>query len=136
MSELDGLAFARLFRSSCTVCGSERLSWGSVGDEVGRLVDSGQDPDNWLSQVARGVGLDVGPGSWRSLPGDVWRAVRSGSSDRLRSGRDGSGLAAAGGTPQAKRAARLPLPTRTVSGLPGTGVARALVRRGLPDVSP
>ncbi len=72
MSEFDGLAFARLFRSSCTVCGSERLSWGSVGDEVGRLVDSGQDPDNWLSQVARGVGLDVGPGllalaAWRCL---------------------------------------------------------------------
>ena len=41
-------------------------------DEVGRLVDSGRDPNDWLSQVARGVGLDVGPGllalaAWRCL---------------------------------------------------------------------
>ena len=35
MTGFDGLAFARMFRSSCTVCGSGRLAWGSVGDEVG-----------------------------------------------------------------------------------------------------
>ena len=55
MSEVDGFAFARLFRSTCTVCGSGRLTWGSVGDEVGRLLDAGQDPDDWLSEVARGA---------------------------------------------------------------------------------
>ena len=67
---IDGLAFARLFRSSCTVCGSGRLSWGSVADEVGRLVDAGQDPDGWLTSVAQGVSVASGPGLLRL---DAWR---------------------------------------------------------------
>ena len=70
MNGIDGLAFARLFRSSCTVCGSGRLSWGSVGDEVGRLVEAGQDADEWLRQVARGIGMLAGPGLLRL---DAWR---------------------------------------------------------------
>jgi hypothetical protein len=66
----DALAFARLFRSNCTVCGSTSLTWGSVADEVGRLVDAGQDPDQWLNQVAQGIGLPVGPALWGL---DAWR---------------------------------------------------------------
>jgi hypothetical protein len=67
---VDSAAFARLFRSSCTVCGSGRLTWGSVGDEVVRLVDAGQDPDPWLVQVGSGLGLVVGS---RLLALDAWR---------------------------------------------------------------
>jgi len=51
------------------VCGSARLTWGSVRDEVGRLVDAGQDPNGWLVQVAQGVGVDVGPAP---LDLDAW----------------------------------------------------------------
>lgn len=73
MSGVDGLAFARLFRSSCSVCGSGGLAWGSVGDVVG----AGHQTDGWLSEVAQGLGLDVGPGllalaAWRcSACGEV-----------------------------------------------------------------
>jgi hypothetical protein len=70
VSGLDGAGFARLFRSTCTVCGSGRLTWGSADDEVGRLVAGGQDADSWLAQVARGLGLVVGPGL---LALDAWR---------------------------------------------------------------
>jgi hypothetical protein len=52
------------------VCGSGRLSWGSVGDEVERLVDAGQDGDVWLGEVAQGLGMRVGP-ALRGL--DAWR---------------------------------------------------------------
>jgi hypothetical protein len=69
VSDVDGSAFARLFRSRCNVCGSERLTWGSVG-EVGGLLDAGQDSNDWLSEVAQGLGMHVGPGlmalsAWR-----------------------------------------------------------------------
>jgi hypothetical protein len=61
VSDLDAVAFARLFRSSCNVCGSSRLIWGSVGDEVGRLQRAGQDPAVWLDEVGQGLGISVGP---------------------------------------------------------------------------
>ncbi len=43
------------------MCGSARLTWGSVGDEVARLRGAGQDPNDWLEQLGEGLGLDVGP---------------------------------------------------------------------------
>lgn len=75
MNRFDERAFARLFRSSCTVCGSARLTWGSVGDEASRLGDAGQDANDWLERVAQGVGVDVGP----ALLGlDAWRCGECG----------------------------------------------------------
>lgn len=64
VSDVDGSAFARLFRSSCSACGSERLIWGSLG-EIG-----GQEPDALLSEVGQGLGMGVGSGllglsAWR-----------------------------------------------------------------------
>jgi hypothetical protein len=67
---LDGAAIARLFRTSCTVCGSGLLAWGSVGDEVGRLVEAGQDADGWLSEVGQGLGM---VNSVALLALDAWR---------------------------------------------------------------
>ncbi|WP_151082274.1 hypothetical protein [Nocardioides cynanchi] len=75
MNGFDGVGFARLFRSTCTVCGSGQLGWGSVGDEVARLVDAHQDADDWLIQVAQGVGMGAGPGL---LELDAWRCLDCG----------------------------------------------------------
>jgi hypothetical protein len=50
--------FARLSRGSCTACGARPLVWGSVGDELVRLVDAGQDGDAWLRRVGQGLGVN------------------------------------------------------------------------------
>lgn len=70
MNGVDEAAFTRLFRSRCSVCGSDRLSWGSVGDEAARLHDDGQDSAAWVGEVAQGLGMVVGPAL---LSLDVWR---------------------------------------------------------------
>ena len=118
------------------MCGSGRLTWGSVGDEVGRLVDAGQDPHDWLSELALSLGVDVGPGL---LSLAAWRCEACGELGvfgPVEVVRDGSGQAASGGSPQAERATCPTLLSRTVSGLPGSGLGRAVVRRGVPDLSP
>lgn len=74
MNGFDGAAFARLFRTTCSVCGSGRLAWGSVADEVGRLVEAGQDADKWLSEVARGLGI----ANSTALVLDAWRCGNCG----------------------------------------------------------
>jgi hypothetical protein len=70
MNGFDEAAFARLFRSRCSVCGSDRLTWGSVNEQAGRLHDQGEDSEGWLGEVAQGLGMNVGPAL---LALDAWR---------------------------------------------------------------
>jgi hypothetical protein len=71
VSDVEGSAFARLFRTNCSVCGSGRLAWGSVGD----LGDADQDANGWLGQVAQGLGMD---NSAELLALDAWRCGECG----------------------------------------------------------
>jgi hypothetical protein len=63
---LDAAAFARLFRSSCNLCGSGRLTWGSVSDLV---AGESNGDEGWLGRVAQGLGVDrsglLGLEAWR-----------------------------------------------------------------------
>jgi hypothetical protein len=57
----DRFAFERIFRRDCTVCGSDRLWWGTVADEADRRTANGENPGPWLAGLGPDLGIVFGP---------------------------------------------------------------------------